>query len=132
MQTPAVSPASVLPGDKFHNALFLNPGNESGFLDVRCRGTQSNRSGFGVRAALTIEFLDGQRKTLHRGAGSLSGFGGSPHDSLHFGIPTSAKPVELRVHWPCSDGEQEFSGLEVSTIIAVVKGKSEFHLREAL
>jgi hypothetical protein len=52
VQPPAVSPASVLPGDKFHNALFLNPGNESGFLDVRCRGTQSNRSGFGVRAAL--------------------------------------------------------------------------------
>ncbi|MFP6878378.1 MAG: CRTAC1 family protein, partial [Roseibacillus sp.] len=113
------------PGDKFHNALFLNPGNENGFLDVRCRGTKSNRSGFGVRAALTIEFPDGQRQTLHRAAGSLSSFGGSPHDSLHFGIPTSAKPVELRVHWPCSDAEQAFSGLQVSTIIEVVEGKSD-------
>ena len=120
------------PGDKFHNALFLNPGNGNGFLDVRCRGTQSNRSGFGVRAALTIEFPDGQRQTLHRGAGSLSSFGGSPHDSLHFGIPASARPVELRIHWPCSDVEQKFSGLEVSTTIEVMEGKSEFHLREAL
>ena len=120
------------PGDKFHNALFLNPGNGNGFLTVRCRGTQSNRSGFGVRAALTIEFPDGQRQKLHRGAGSLSSFGGSPHDSLHFGIPASARPVELRIHWPCSDVEQKFSGLEVSTTIEVMEGKSEFHLREAL
>ena len=120
------------PGDKFHNALFLNPGTGNGFLTVRCRGTQSNRSGFGVRAALTIEFPDGQRQTLHRGAGSLSSFGGSPHDSLHFGIPASARPVELRIHWPCSDVEQKFSGLEVSTTIEVMEGKSEFHLREAL
>ncbi|MFP6899188.1 MAG: ASPIC/UnbV domain-containing protein [Roseibacillus sp.] len=95
-------------------------------------GNAEQSVGFGVRAALTIEFPDGQRKTLPRGAGSLSSFGGSLHDSLHFGIPTSAKPVELRVHWPCSDAEQAFSGLQVSTIIAVVKGKSEFHLREAL
>ena len=101
-------------------------------LTVRCRGTQSNRSGFGVRAALTIEFPDGQRQTLHRGAGSLSSFGGSPHDSLHFGIPASARPVELRIHWPCSDVEQKFSGLEVSTTIEVMEGKSEFLLREAL
>ena len=120
------------PGDRFHNALFLNPGTRNGFLDVRCRGTKSNRSGFGVRAALTIEFPGGQRQTLHRGAGSLSSFGGSPHNSLHFGIPASAKPVELRVSWPCSDTEQKFSGLEVSTTIEVIEGKSEFHLREAL
>ena len=120
------------PGDKFHNALFLNPGTGNGFLDVRCRGTKSNRSGFGVRAALAIEFPGGQRQTLHRSAGSLSSFGGSPHDSLHFGIPASAKPVELRVYWPCSNTEQAFSGLQVNTIIEVVEGKSGFSLRQEL
>ena len=120
------------PGDKFHNALFLNPGTGNGFLEVRCRGTQSNRSGFGVRAALIIEFPGGQRQVLHRAAGSLSSFGGSPHGSLHFGIPASAKPAELRVHWPYSDTEQAFSGLQVGTIIEVIEGKSGFRLREAL
>ena len=121
------------PGDRFHNALFLNPGNENTFIDLRCRGTATNRSAFGVRAALTILFPDGRRQTLHRAGGSLSSFGGSPHDSLHFGIPASARPLSLRLQWPVSGTSQVFTeNLTPGCVIQATEGEDKLRLLEGL
>ena len=119
------------PGDRFHNALFLNPGNGNTFIDLRCRGTTTNRSAFGVRAALTIQFPDGRTQTFHRAGGSLSSFGGSPHDSLHFGIPASARPLSLRLQWPASGISQTFTeNLALNSVLEAMEGESDLRLRE--
>ncbi len=70
------------PGDKFKNALFLNPGQGSGgsasdgksaresrnhFVTITLHGTRTNAAGYGARITVTVTTPDGPRRDPPRG-----------------------------------------------------------------
>ncbi|MEZ5339035.1 MAG: CRTAC1 family protein [bacterium] len=105
------------PGDKFANALFLNPGNDSHWLKIRLSGVQTNRQGYGVRIRLKLATPRGSRE-IHRAAGSVSSFGGSPR-TQEIGLGDATLIEELELYWPVSGTRQLFREVPLDSVISV-------------
>ena len=54
--------AAPIPGDRYHNVLFQNPGHENNWLTVKLVGKKTNRAAIGAR----IKVVDGRRAALDR------------------------------------------------------------------
>ncbi len=112
------------PGDKFANALFLNPGMGNHWLKIRLEGTSTNRQGNGVRIRLVLETPAGSRE-IHRAAGSVSSFGGSPRtQEIGLGDATSISMLEL--YWPVSGTRQQFSDVPLDSTILIREDTEEW------
>jgi len=117
------------PGDRFHNALFLNPGNTNRFVTIELVGTRSNTSGYGARLELDVRGEDGTTRTLHRAVGSVSSFGGSPRRQ-EIGLGAATAIGELRVTWPSSGEVQRFSDLPLDRWIRITEGEGAPELEQ--
>lgn len=108
------------PGDKYHNALFVNPGHGNHFLTIDLVGVRSNRWGYGARIKLVIDTPAGQRE-IHRAVGSVSSFGGSPHrQEIGLGDATGINAVEI--YWPASDTRQVFKDVAMDRMMRITEG----------
>ena len=116
------------PGDAFHNALFLNPGNEQAYLTVHLIGIESNRSAYGARIQVDLDAPSGAR-TLHRAVGSVSSFGGSPRRQ-EIGLGDATAIGRLTVTWPSSGQQQEFTDVPINAMIEITEGDSVLKLIE--
>ncbi len=105
------------PGDKFANALFLNPGSGNNWLKIRLQGVQTNRQGTGVRIRVVLATPDGQRE-IHRAAGSVSSFGGSPR-TQEIGLGDAIAISELELYWPASGMRQTFKDIPFNTMLEI-------------
>ncbi|MCB1221749.1 MAG: CRTAC1 family protein [Planctomycetales bacterium] len=105
------------PGDKFANALFLNPGNANHWLKIRLNGVQTNRQGYGVRIRLKLATPNGERE-VHRAVGSVSSFGGSPR-TQEIGLGDATAITELELYWPVSGTRQLFRDVPLDTLVLV-------------
>ena len=112
------------PGDKFHNALFLNPGGGGHHLVVELEGRKANRNAVGARVELEVITTDGFRK-IHRAIGSVSSFGGSPLSRCEIGLGHAESIQSLKVTWPGADGPVTFEGLSLDQTIRVIEGEPE-------
>ncbi|MCB1218411.1 CRTAC1 family protein [bacterium] len=112
------------PGDKFANALFLNPGNANHWLKLRLEGVQTNRQGNGVRIRLLLDTASGSRE-IHRAAGSLSSFGGSPR-TQEIGLGDATAIRELELYWPVSGTRQLFRDVPLDVLISVREDAGEW------
>ena len=110
------------PGDKFHNALFRNPGNKHHHLAIELRGVASNRSAVGARIAVTLQTPTGSR-TIHRAVGSVSSFGGSPVRRQEIGLGNATGIEELKVTWPRSKEPDLYRDVPLDTIIGITEGE---------
>ena len=108
------------PGDKFHNVLFENPGHENRYLILKLVGKKSNRDAIGARVEVIVDNGDKQR-SIHRAAGSVSSFGGSP-SRLEIGLGRARSIEKLRVRWPGSDQFVEFEDLELNGCYVLEEG----------
>ena len=118
-----------LPGDRFHNALFLNPGHENHYIVVQLVGTKSNRSGLGARIEVITNSPDGQI-SFHRAVGSVSSFGGSPISRTEIGIGQAESIREVKVTWPASGYTQSFADVPSDSMIRFTEEESAFLLVE--
>jgi hypothetical protein len=109
------------PGDRFHNALFLNPGHAHRFVVIRLIGTACNRSAVGARVAVTVDTPNG-RRTVHRAVGSVSSFGGSPLQQ-EIGLGDATRIVEVTVRWPGETVAQPVAGIELDGAWRVTQGQ---------
>jgi hypothetical protein len=115
------------PGDKFHNALFLNPGNANHYVVIKCVGTESNRDAIGARISIAVIDDDGNRLELHRAVGAVSSFGGSPmHQEI--GLGNADRISSVTVQWPASKKTQTFAEVPLDSAIEITEGKSEFRI----
>jgi len=105
------------PGDKFANALFLNPGSDNKWLKIRLQGVETNRQGYGVRIRLKLASPSGERE-IHRAAGSVSSFGGSPR-TQEIGLGNATAISLLELYWPVSGITQSFTDVPLNSLIAV-------------
>ncbi|MDG2383264.1 MAG: CRTAC1 family protein [Pirellulaceae bacterium] len=115
------------PGDRFHNALFLNPGNEHHFLTVYLRGRKSNSRGVGARISVYTDGPGGKH-CFHRAVGAVSSFGGSPIRQ-EIGLGHADRVAQVRIQWPGSPGEQIIEGLPIDSTVEITEGLEGFRLR---
>jgi tetratricopeptide (TPR) repeat protein len=116
------------PGDKFHNALFENPGHGGHWLVLMLEGVESNRAAYGARVRLVIDTPDGERE-IHRAVGSVSSFGGSPR-RLELGLADARGIHRVEVHWPRSGLRQSFEGVPLDSWIRIREGRPSYELLE--
>ena len=113
-------------GDRFHNALFENPGHGHRFLHLKLVGVQSNRTGVGARVRLVVR-EGGSTREIHRAVGSVSSFGGSPL-RLEIGLGAAEAIERLVVRWPAGAGEDVHTDVPLDTYLELTQGASEMRV----
>ncbi len=113
-----------LVGDKFHNALFKNPGHGNAFLIIQLSGSQTNRAGYGARIRVTVDSPDGMR-TIHRAVGSVSSFGGSP-TRQEIGLGNATDITQVEVDWPVPGQTQRFTQVPLNQMIRIAENDQNF------
>ncbi|MEX1365429.1 MAG: FG-GAP-like repeat-containing protein [Nannocystaceae bacterium] len=83
------------PSNSNPDRLFLNPGNDNNWLDVRLTGVQSNIGGVGAR----IE-LHGEWGVMVREVRAGEGYGITNSLIRHFGLGAAESIDSVVVHWP--------------------------------
>ena len=116
------------PGDRFHNALFRNPGHGHRWLYLELVGERSNRSAIGARVAVRVRGPAGER-SIHRAVGSVSSFGGSPA-RLEIGLGDAEDILRLDVSWPASGERQSFDAVPLDALLRIVEGRQELERLE--
>jgi hypothetical protein len=111
--------------DRFHNALFENPGSGHRWLYLDLVGTRTNRAGVGARIRVVVVDEGGKERELHRAAGAVSSFGGSPHRQ-EIGLGDAAAVRRLEVRWPDGGTTQVFEDVPLDAWLRVTEGEAGF------
>ncbi len=113
----------AFPGDRFSDALFLNPGFGHHWITLQLVGTRSNRAAIGARLHVVVE-QEGEERSIFRHVNSGGSFGGNPlRQTVGLGNASSIKSVE--VFWPTSDLTQRFEDLEMDRFYRITEGEGE-------
>ena len=114
----------ALPGDKYVDSFFENPGFGGHFLALDVAGTESNRSGIGTRIRLKIRDY-GATREIFRHVGSGGSFGANPlRQSI--GLGTAKQVDELELFWPKTGRTQVFQNIAADQLIRIVEGEPQF------
>jgi hypothetical protein len=111
------------PGDRFGNALFVNPGNENAWITLRLVGRKANSFGVGARIEVRVPRAHGTR-SIHLVVGSGSSFGGSSMQQ-EIGLGDVSRIEELRIRWPGNGEVQIFRDIKVNRFYRAVEGHAE-------
>lgn len=107
-------------GDRYPNALFLNPGNGNHWLKLQCVGTRSNRAAIGTRIRVVLATPEGPR-SIYKTVNSGGSFGSGPlRQELGLGNATAITQVDLE--WPASGQRQTFAGLSLDHAYRLTEG----------
>jgi hypothetical protein len=114
----AIEMGGAIPGDKYHNILFLNPGQGNHWLNVRLVGKKSNAAGIGAR----IKAVTAGEKplTVIRHVCSGSSFGANPLEQV-LGLGTSERVATLEITWPTSGTTQVFRDVPADQAIEITE-----------
>jgi hypothetical protein len=115
------------PGDKFHNALFLNPGHGNHHLAMRLVGSKSNRAAMGARIKVEVRDEGGGTRVVHRAVGAVSSFGGSPLRQ-EIGLGKAARIEQVTIIWPIDGARQTLTAVPLDSVIEVTEGKDGFRV----
>jgi hypothetical protein len=103
------------PGDPMTTEVYRPVKRLGNYLNVRLRGTTSNRDAVGARVRLRA-----RGRTQHRLVSGGSGFGCLPFDQ-HFGLGAATAIESLEVDWP-SRRRQRFEQVPVNATIRITEG----------
>ncbi|MDA1053389.1 MAG: CRTAC1 family protein [Planctomycetota bacterium] len=113
-----------LPGDKYYDALFENPGFGHRWITIKLVGHQSNHSAIGARIHVTI-VEDGKPRSIYRHVNSGGSFGCNPlRQNIGLGKAESIESIE--VYWPTSDSTQTFRNVAMDQAIQIAEGETQF------
>lgn len=99
-----------------NNDAFLNGGNSNKWLEIKCIGTTSNRSGIGAKVRIKA-IINGNPVWQVREVSGQSGYCAQNLD-LHFGLGNASVIDSIRVEWP-SNITQHFTGVQVNKIFSI-------------
>ncbi|MHB1560162.1 MAG: FG-GAP-like repeat-containing protein [Isosphaeraceae bacterium] len=111
------------PGDRAHNVLFQNPGNDHHWIKLRLVGTRTNRSAIGARIRLDLEESDGSSRRIDRVVGTGSSFGGNSL-VVSVGLRRARAIRSVTVDWPTSKTRQTFRDLGMDRVYEIVENSS--------
>ena len=110
-------------GDKYHNILFQNPGQNNRWLTVKLVGAKSNRAAIGAR--IKVVTAGSAPLIVHRHVSSGSSFGASPLQQT-IGLAQAERIALLEIHWPTSGTTQVFHDLAVDQAIEVTEFAGDY------
>ena len=108
----------AIPGDRYHNVLFQNPGQGNNWLNVKLVGKKTNRSALGAR--IKVVTAGANPLTVYRWVSSGSSFGANPLEQ-HIGLAKAERIAVLEVYWPTSDTTQVFRDLPANRAIEITE-----------
>jgi FG-GAP-like repeat/ASPIC and UnbV len=112
-----------IPGDRFHNALFQNPGQGNHWLTLKLIGKKTNRAAIGARIKV---LTTGENPLIvHRHVGSGSSFGGNPLQQT-IGLGKAKAVATLEIFWPTSQTTQVFRNVAVNQAIEVMEFAKDY------
>jgi hypothetical protein len=111
------------PGDRFHNALFMNPGQGNNWITLKLIGKKTNRAAIGAR----IKVVTAGKKplTVHRHVSSGSSFGGNPLQQT-IGLGKAPSVASIEIYWPTSRTTQVFRDVAVNQAIEVTEFAKDY------
>ncbi|MDA1051387.1 MAG: FG-GAP-like repeat-containing protein [Planctomycetota bacterium] len=111
-------------GDRFHDALYENPGFGNHWIAVHLIGSRSSRAAIGARIRVDI-VEDGRRRSVYKHVNSGGSFGAnSLRQTLGLGRATSIE--KLSIFWPTTGETQEFRNVQPDQIITIVEGRQSY------
>jgi hypothetical protein len=106
--------------DKFHNALYENPGFGHHWLALELEGTESNKSAIGARVRADIVDA-GTKRSVWRWVSTGGSFGANPL-RVHLGLGKATKVETLEVFWPRTGKTQVFRDLPADQLLKITEG----------
>ncbi len=119
----AIEMGGAIPGDKYHNILFQNPGQGNHWLSVKLVGKKTNRSAIGAR--IKVITAGDQPLTVYRHVSSGSSFGANPLEQ-HLGLAQAHQVATLEVHWPTSGTTQTFQNVDADQAIEITEFAEDY------
>jgi hypothetical protein len=116
----------AVPGDRYHNVLFQNPGNSNNWLNVKLIGKKTNRAAIGAR--IKVVTAGEKPMTIHRHVSSGSSFGANPLEQ-HIGLAKGNKVALLEIYWPTSQTTQVFRDIDVNQGVVITEFEKEYRKR---
>jgi len=110
------------PVDRFHSALFRNPGFGNHWVTLELVGERSSRCATGARLEFELETPSGPR-VLHRAHGMVASYGGSPHRQ-EVGLGDATRITRLTVRWPRTEQPQVFEDLPLDAHLRLTEGEA--------
>jgi hypothetical protein len=112
------------PGDKAHNALFLNPGHGNRWLKLKLVGTRSNRSAIGARVRLDVTGPQG-RRSIYRDITAGASFGNNPLTPT-IGLGRAGSTADLEITWPREGAHQIVRAVPLDRAVEITEGRDGF------
>jgi hypothetical protein len=113
-----VETGGAVPGDRYHNILFQNPGQGNHWLTVKLIGQKTNRAAIGARIKAVT--AGDEPLTVHRHVSSGSSFGGNPLQQT-LGLGKAASVATLEIYWPTSQTTQLFRNVAANQAIEITE-----------
>ncbi len=113
-------------GDRYHNILFENPGQDNHWLNVKLKGVKTNRAALGAR--IKVVTAGDQPQSIYRHVSSGSSWGANPLEQ-HIGLSKAKKISLLEIHWPTSGTTQVFHDIAADQAIEVTEFAEQYSKR---
>jgi hypothetical protein len=114
----------AIPGDRYHNILFQNPGQGNNWLTVKLVGKKTNRPAIGARIKAVT--AGDHPLTVYRHVSSGSSWGANPLQQ-HIGLAKADRVARLEIHWPTSGTTQVFHDIAANQAIEVTEFANDYH-----
>ena len=113
-----------LPGDKYFNVAFENPGFGNHWIGVELVGVRSNRSAIGARIRAEV-VENGRRRSIYKHVNSGGSFGANPlRQTIGLGEASSIEVLE--VFWPATGQRQTFRHIAADRYIRITEGEDHY------
>jgi hypothetical protein len=111
-----------LPGDKFNDALYENPGFGHHWITIKLVGERSNKSAIGAAIHVTI-IEDGKSRSIYRHVNSGGSFGCNPLRQ-NIGLGNAERIESIDIYWPTTDTRQVFRDVPMDQSIVITEGQN--------
>jgi len=113
----------AVPGDRFRNVLFQNPGHDNRWITVKLVGKKTNRPAIGAR--IKIVPAEDEKRAIYRHVTSGSSFGANALEQT-IGLGKADRIARLEIYWPTSNTTQVFLDVHVNQAIEVTEFESTY------
>ena len=114
----------AVPGDRYHDALYENPGFGNHWLTLQLVGQSSNRAAIGAHIEVRI-LENGSERSIFRHVNSGGTFGANPLRQ-NIGLGRASKIVRVAIHWPVTTQTQTLRDVPLDRTVVITEGKNEF------